>query len=376
MIVFISNFLNHHQLGLCKELSKYDEFCFIASEPTFSEQKQLGYDDMNTQYDFVLRMYESQENRIKAQELLNTADIVIAGSCSFPFEMIVPRLNENKLTFWFSERLFKISDLELFYPPKVKRVLTQCTKYRKNNFYLLSAGSFVARDYKKLGAFKGKSFSWGYFPPVIQQDLNLLISKKSKKLSILWVARYLKLKRPEMALYVARQLKKADIDFEMKMIGSGILHGKIEKKIKKYGLEDCVKQLGALPFREVRNYMDEAQIFMFTSNRREGWGAVLNESMNSACAVVVGNSIGSAKNLISDGENGILFKNRAQLVNAVKKLSEDCDLRQRMGSNAYETVTGVWGIETAAKRFYDVAQALLNAEDVPDYEFGPMKKEQ
>ena len=33
--------------------------------------------------------------------------------------------------------------------------------------------------------------------------------------------------------------------------------------------------------------MEKADIFLFTSDRREGWGAVANEAMNSACALVV-----------------------------------------------------------------------------------------
>ena len=47
MIVFISNFLNHHQVNICNELAKKDEFYFIASEPVAKEQLNLGYDDMN-----------------------------------------------------------------------------------------------------------------------------------------------------------------------------------------------------------------------------------------------------------------------------------------------------------------------------------------
>ena len=32
--------------------------------------------------------------------------------------------------------------------------------------------------------------------------------------------------------------------------------------------------------------MEQADIYLFTSDRNEGWGAVANEAMNSACAMV------------------------------------------------------------------------------------------
>lgn len=44
---------------------------------------------------------------------------------------------------------------------------------------------------------------------------------------------------------------------------------------------------------EVRSYMEKADIYLFTSDFNEGWGAVLNESMNSGCAVVASHAIGS-----------------------------------------------------------------------------------
>ena len=49
-------------------------------------------------------------------------------------------------------------------------------------------------------------------------------------------------------------------------------------------LDDCVSMLGAMSPEKVRDYMEAADIFLFTSDFNEGWGAVLNEAMNSSCA--------------------------------------------------------------------------------------------
>ncbi|MDE7162851.1 MAG: glycosyltransferase [Clostridia bacterium] len=351
-----------------------DKFFFIATEPTPQVRLNLGYENMNDSYDFVIKMYESPANKDYAEKLLNDADIVIAGSCCFPFEMIVPRLENNKLTFWFSERLFKRGFLERFYPPKIKRVLSQCTKYRNKNFYLLCAGGYVAKDYAFYNAFKGKSFSWGYFPPVIADEKNNSENRTDQKLSLLWTARYLKWKHPEYIISAARALKKRGVDFEIKMIGNGKDYKRITKLIKKFKLENYVFQLGAIPSKEVRNYMDSADIFLFTSDANEGWGAVLNESMNSRCAVIANEAIGSVKSIIHNGFNGVTYKNKKQFIRELASLSQDRAKIEMLGNNAYDTIINLWSAECAVNRFYETATAILSNSKIPEYDSGPMKK--
>lgn len=58
-------------------------------------------------------------------------------------------------------------------------------------------------------------------------------------------------------------------------------------------LNDYVTFTGPVQSDKVRGFMERAGIFLFTSDRQEGWGAVLNESMNSGCAVVASHAIGS-----------------------------------------------------------------------------------
>ena len=41
---------------------------------------------------------------------------------------------------------------------------------------------------------------------------------------------------------------------------------------------------------------------------QDGWGAVANEAMNSACALVAGHMIGAVPYLIRQGENGLIYE--------------------------------------------------------------------
>ena len=54
--------------------------------------------------------------------------------------------------------------------------------------------------------------------------------------------------------------------------------------------------------------MRKHEIFLFTSDRNEGWGAVSNESMSNGCILVGSDGIGSIPFLVEDGVSGITFK--------------------------------------------------------------------
>lgn len=95
---------------------------------------------------------------------------------------------------------------------------------------------------------------------------------------------------------------------------------------------------------EVRKYMEKANIFLFTSNYEEGWGAVLNEAMNSGCAVVASHAIGSVPFLINDGVNGYIYKNgnKKELCKLVEMLALSKELREKIGVEAYKTLYNTW----------------------------------
>jgi len=94
-------------------------------------------------------------------------------------------------------------------------------------------------------------------------DINALIDSKQKG-SILWVARLINLKHPEIAVEMARRLKRDGYVFNMKLIGNGELEGNIRSMIDKYSLGDCVHMLGAMRPELVRKHMEKSEIFLFT----------------------------------------------------------------------------------------------------------------
>lgn len=148
----------------------------------------------------------------------------------------------------------------------------------------------------------------------------------------------------------------------MTIIGTGEMEEQLHNMIEDKNLEDCVEMPGAMKASEVRSYMEKADIYLFTSDFNEGWGAVLNESMNSGCAVVASHAIGSVPFLIKNGENGLVYENgnQKQLEKKVCKLLEDEKYRVKLGLNAYHTIADLWNADVAAGRLIDLCENIIS----------------
>lgn len=352
-LTITSNFVNHYSLALALELKEYfNDFHFVVKEKLPEDRKKMGFADLND-YDFVVKEYEEQN---KVQELFDKSDVVITD---YTFNKYVTnRLKQNKITFVDSERLFKEDSL-------IKNILRNIFyKYNYRNYknaYLLCISAYAASDYNSLGLFINNAYKWGYFSKVNKYNINDLIKNK-KKNTIIWSGRLIDWKHPEYAVEVASRLKKDGLDFELNIIGTGDMRDKLSQMINNNGLSNDVHLLGSMSPEEVRKHMEKSEIYLFTSDRGEGWGVVLNEAMNSGCACVASYSAGSTPFLIKDDVNGLIYKNDSvdELYKKTKALLKNCELRFNLSINAYNTITNEYNPENAAKKFYKFVETMVD----------------
>lgn len=367
-IVFVSNFLNHHQQMLCEELKKRcEEFRFIATENV----EGAGY-QRTVSCEYALNWF-SPEDKAEAEQIIASYDVAIFGSC--PHALIAGRMKENRLSFIFSERFFKDSMLMRFYPKRRRNIKQRVADYSDKRMYALCASAYLPYELSLFGFPAEKCFKWGYFPEArYYSDIDALLRSKSRG-SILWAGRFVDFKAPEKAIWLAERVRDMGIEFELNMIGDGPLRGRIEKMILKKGLSDRVHLLGSKTPEDVRAYMEASSLFLFTSTKGEGWGAVLNEAMNSCCAVLVSHAPGSSPFLVEDGVNGVLYKNDSLKDMTVKaaRLLADPDLCAEYGKKACESIMDKWNPSSAAERFVRLAQALISEEPTDSlYSDGPI----
>ena len=368
-IVIASNYFNHHQRYLCEALDELTghSFFFIETMEMEQERKNMGWGTGDVP-PFVLRSYDPAQ-RGKCRALIRNADVVIWGSC--PYGMILPRLLKHKLTFCYSERIFKEGKTGFGYWGRVVKY-GLLRRYPQKNHYLLASSAYAAADYALLHEFRGRVMRWGYFPQTIHYDLPRLMAGKEPR-SILWVARLIPLKHPEYAIQAAKQLRRQGCRFTMELVGSGEMQQELEDMIVREGLQDQVKLTGFCMPQEVRQKMERASIFLMTSDQNEGWGAVVNEAMNSGCAVVACRAVGAVPSLMEDGKNGLLFEigDQAGLTEKIRFLLEHPEAGERMGAEAYRTITNTWNSDCAAARLMALSQALLDGHTPELPQSGP-----
>lgn len=347
-------------------------FKFIATEPTHQERLAMGYHDINEQYEFCICSYKDNDSYNVALKLGVDSDVVIIGSA--PNVFIEERLVNNKLTFRYSERIFKKGRWHILSPRTMMSLIFNHTRYINNKLYMLCASAYTSSDFAMAGAYLGKTYKWGYFPQVIEYDVDeLMTKKKHPSTKLLWCGRFIDWKHPELPIMVAKKLKEERYSFNLTFIGNGPLEDKMKELCVSYGIEDSVVFLGAMSPEKVRENMESANIYLFTSDFNEGWGAVLNESMNSACAVVASHAVGSVPFLIKHNENGLIYKNEDydSLFCQVKRLIDDRNLQKRLGLNAYTTIQETWNAKVAAERLLVLSGMLMRSSSYDIFDDGP-----
>ena len=127
-IVFVSNFLNHHQIPLCEAImDKVDKFYFIAT----NNGDNQGYQRTEIR-DYLI---DYNTDKVRAEREIMSADAVIFGAC--PDSLVELRMNENKLSFIYSERIFKKGVWHCLIPRNWKMLKKRYLSNKKKNLYVL-----------------------------------------------------------------------------------------------------------------------------------------------------------------------------------------------------------------------------------------------
>lgn len=367
-IVFVSNALDHIQMPLCDEFYKQTkgEFYYVATNQTSAIRTNITSEDINKTKSYVICPYEGESQKKLAQKVIDEADAVILGTASEQY--IINRVKKNKLTFRYMERLYKTPFNIQNAVHRFFSAVLHHSRFQRYSLHVLCAGAYAAYDHDIMKNYRNKRYVWGYFPAFVEKNIDEMMERKQENnvVEIIWVGRFVELKHPEQVIKVAEYLKSKNISFHINMIGYGELLETCRMMVKDMDIKE-VDVLGSKKPEEVRGYMDKADILLFTSDREEGWGAVVNEGMNSVCAVVASAAAGVSPYLVSDGENGFLYdcKSQDSFNKKVERLIIDKETRERLAKNGYETVQKLWNPQNAVKSFIKLTTSILSNIDNP-----------
>ncbi len=364
LITFVSNYFNHHQRAFCDAMSAIPEveFTFIQMEDMEAERVRMGWAPDTSAFPYVLKYKGNEEY---CRKLMLDSDMTIFGGVDET--LAYERQDMGKATLRYSERIYKEGQWKFISPRGLIKKNRDHTRYKGMPVYLLCAGGYVASDYSLIKAYPEKKYVWGYFPEVKEYSMAELHSQREDDgtIRLLWCGRMIDWKHPEAALDVCSYLDKRGIKCMLDFVGGGELEERMREEAMKKGVPGLTHFNGFKTPEETREYMRRADIFLFTSDQKEGWGAVLNEAMNSGCAVVASHAIGAVPYMLRHNENGFVYRsgNNNEAGEYAYKLAKDRQLRQKFGYAAYDTVSKYWNAEYAAERLYGFIRRVLYGEE-------------
>ncbi len=362
-VTFVSNYINHHQIPISTVLyEKWGEgYKFIQTEPMEEERIRQGWNPDTEALPYLLQ-YDKQPEFCK--KLILESDVVIFGGTEEE-SYIAERLEQKKVVIRYSERLYREGQWKAISPRGLRKKYLDHTRHQKDPVYLLCTGGYVAHDFDIVRAYRGKRFRWGYFTRFEESTAAQRRNWKSgEEIRLAWAGRFIDCKQAKDALKAIKILKDKKYRFHLDMIGGGELENDLKAYVDQNNLQDYVDFRGFCSPEEVREYMKRAHIYLFTSDFGEGWGAVVNEAMNSGCAMVVSHAVGAAPFLIQHNVNGLIYKSRdvSELAGRIEYLLTNPEERLRMGEEAYRTIEKEWNPQNAGQALISLCEAAVEGK--------------
>lgn len=378
-LVLFSNYLNHHQQPLADAFYELlgDSFAFVATMPVDDLELKGGKDYSSREYCVVAA--KDCTSKALAMNLARTSEICIFGAQSLDYAIERAKQPNCGLSFEFGERWLKRGWINVLSPHLRRWWLNYQRYFRHKPFYKLNASAFAAADHRKLHTYEGRCYRWGYFTAVPEKnevEASLDVSTSGIAPTFMWCARFLKLKHPELPVLMAKKLRPKGHRFVIDFYGSGEEEASTRALASHLGLEDCIHFLGAVPNEQVLQAMRQHDIFLFTSDSNEGWGAVANESMSQGCVLVGSDAIGSIPFLVKHRQNGLVFRSCQvdSLVEEAEWLITHPQEMRRMQRAAVSTMQEIWSPRNAACQFLQLVGDLENGRECSVME-GPGSKE-
>ncbi len=262
-------------------------------------------------------------------------------------KLLMDRIRNDKLTFLLAERMFKKAIFK-FADPRFWKNLLFFSRIRYKQFHLLCMGAYVAQDFALCGFNRDRMWKFGYITSGYGENNSNIRKSENKTLKLLWVGRMIWWKQPFQVIKAAKMLHERGYDFTLDIVGGGKLEKKIKAYIEKTNLSEITYH-GLKKNDEVKELMQHSDFLICTSNRLEGWGAVINEGMDAGCVVIASKQMGATPYLITDGVTGYSYSGGAKaLFQALAKAFERN--RIEISKNAQTFIRESWSADIAARR--------------------------
>lgn len=183
-------------------------------------------------------------------------------------------------------------------------------------------------------------------------------SDTNRPLVIGTAARLAPMKGLEHLIDAAAVLRQAGIHFEVRIAGGGSLLDALQQQSVRQGVADRVKFVGHID--DMSAFYRELDLFVLPSVSTEGLPLTVLEAMASGLPVVA-TDVGGTAEALRDGVDGFVIPpgDVPALVDAIRRLESDPELRKRMGASGRDRVVFEFSRERVAREVAQVYQRVL-----------------
>ena len=192
-----------------------------------------------------------------------------------------------------------------------------------------------------------------YFLPTPPKDVDG--AEISQRPYFLFVGRLEKIKGLQNLIPIF----KANQNYDLLIAGDGEYKAELLKLADNF---PNIKFLGKLEQEQLRNFYRQAVAVIVPSICYETFGIIIIEAFAMKTPVIV-NDLGALPEPIEDSGGGLIYNNENELLDAMKKIAENSELRDEMGNKGYAAFLKYWNEDAHLKQYFDLIEMIQNKSE-------------
>lgn len=306
-IVFWQNSISIHQVPFIKALARdYEVYLFVEKKISQSRLEQ-GWEIPDTDGINVEIINESNYSELVSAN--KDAYHFFSGVNVYP---IVSKALKNATKFKLFVAIIAEPQNWLGIRGVLNRVRSMFyfARYGKKINLMLTIGSRGKSWYVGCGYPSNKIYEWGYFVEKPEYITKRISSIEQNVLpNLLFVGRLVKMK----GIYELIEVLKyhfSDKFNKLTIVGTGIEFENLQNFVSRIKLDNKVIFKGKCAYKDVWAEYLNADYLILPSLKKEGWGAVINESLLSGVPVIASDYCGAS--MLINSTNGYVFNAKSK----------------------------------------------------------------
>jgi len=365
-VAFVTNICAHYRVKTFETLAHYynvDYYFFSAGDEWYWQQEHgVRAGDFHYEYLPGFRLGRTRITPTLPWKLwrgdYDAYIKCINGRFALPITYLVARLRRKPFILWtglwmrlqtpfhrlawpLTRYIYHHADAIVVYGEHVKR-------------YLMSEGVPGERIFVAAHAAENEAYN----RPVSEEEKHALrqqLDIAPDKKVVLYLGRLEEVKGLSYLFEAFASLQRDDA--VLVLAGTGSEKVRLERLAQDLGVAANVRFVGYVPPERTVPYYAIAWVYVLPSITtpyfKEPWGLVVNEAFNQGVPVIATDAVGAAAGgLVQDGVNGFVVpeRNSQALAQALQRILDDPDLRERLSQNARQIIAG-WDNERMVMGF-------------------------